>query len=115
MAKDIQQSGSAHNSLTAETIIKGDITATQDIRIDGRIEGNVECAGKVVIGPTGSVMGNIVCQCGKIMGKVTGNLTVEENLTLTATCVLEGEVVTRTLVIEPNAVFHGSCRMTQNC
>ena len=50
MAKDNTFSGMAHNALTAETTIVGKIVSQKDIRIDGTLEGRLECQGKVVIG-----------------------------------------------------------------
>ena len=55
MAKDNTFSGMAHNALTAETTIVGKIVSQKDIRIDGTLEGRLECQGKVVIGETGQV------------------------------------------------------------
>ena len=62
MAKDNTFSGMAHNALTAETTIVGKIVSQKDIRIDGTLEGRLECQGKVVIGETGQVIGDIVAR-----------------------------------------------------
>ena len=61
MAKDNTFSGMAHNALTAETTIVGKIVSQKDIRIDGTLEGRLECQGKVVIGETGQVIGGYCC------------------------------------------------------
>ena len=101
----------SHNSLAFGTTIKGEIITDNDIRIDGKVEGNIDCKGKVVIGPTGNILGNITCSNAEIIGALTGNLTTREILTIQSTGKLKGDIKTKTLVIEPNAVFIGSCAM----
>ena len=59
MANTTQQSGTLYNALTAGSKIIGTIVADSDIRIDGRVEGDMQCSGKVVIGEKGSVKGSI--------------------------------------------------------
>lgn len=74
MAKDNTFSGMAHNALTAETTIVGKIVSQKDIRIDGTLEGRLECQGKVVIGETGQVIGDIVAVNAEVVGRITGNV-----------------------------------------
>ena len=109
MAKEII--AVSHNSLAFGTTIKGEIITDNDIRIDGKVEGNIDCKGKVVIGPTGDITGNIICSNAEIIGSLTGNLTTREILTIQSTGKLKGDIQTKTLVIEPNAIFIGSCKM----
>ena len=60
--------GSPLNSITDGTVIKGDIVATGDFRLDGRLEGNIQLNGKLVVGDTGIVVGNVLCQNANIIG-----------------------------------------------
>ena len=112
MAKDNTFSGMAHNALTAETTIVGKIVSQKDIRIDGTLEGRLECQGKVVIGETGQVIGDIVAVNAEVVGRITGNVMVAEMLVLKATSSLEGDIQAR-LAIEPGAVLNGKCTMLQ--
>ena len=82
MAKDNTFSGMTHNALTAETTIVGKIVSQKDIRIDGTLEGRLECQGKVVIGETGQVIGDIVAVNAEVVGRITGNVMVAEMLVL---------------------------------
>ncbi|GHT31342.1 hypothetical protein FACS189434_00890 [Bacteroidia bacterium] len=109
MAKEI--TAVSHNSLAAGTTIKGEIITDNDIRIDGRVEGNIDCKGKVVIGQSGNILGNIVCTNAEIIGSLSGNLKTYEVLSIQSTGKITGDIQTKTLVIEPNAVFNGSCKM----
>jgi cytoskeletal protein CcmA (bactofilin family) len=111
MAKTIETESSPVNIITAGTKIKGDITATGDFRLDGMLEGNIQLNGKLVVGDTGIVKGNIMCQNANIIGTVDGNLSVKELLSLHATARITGDILINKLSIEPGAVFTGRCRM----
>ena len=101
----------SHSSLAGGCILKGEIIADNDVRIDGTIEGNVDCKGKIIIGPTGKVIGNIVCVNAEVIGSLTGNMKVHETLTLQSSGKINGDIQTSVLVIQPNAIFNGSCTM----
>lgn len=106
-----QPSGTLFNALTAGSKIIGTIIATTDIRIDGQVEGDLDCQGKVVIGEQGALKGSIRCKNAEVMGKIDGKINVSETLALRATANLQGDAVTRTLIVEPNAIFNGTCAM----
>lgn len=112
MAKTMEvESTNSINILTSGTVVKGDITATGDFRLDGTLEGNLQLNGKLVVGDTGSVIGNILCLNANIMGTVKGNLSVKESLTLYRNSRVEGDILINKLSIEPGAVFLGKCCM----
>jgi len=113
MAKEILNSGIAHNVLATGSKIKGNINADSDFRIDGEVEGDITCSGKVVIGPQGTLKGNLKCQNAEVMGHVNGKIVVLELLSLKETAKIFGEIKTKTLMIEPKAIFSGTCDMTQ--
>lgn len=99
------------NIITNGTIIKGDITATGDFRLDGTLEGNIQLNGKLVVGDTGVVNGNVLCMNANIIGTVNGNLSVKELLSLHTTARVRGDILINKLSIEPGAVFTGKCCM----
>lgn len=103
--------GAMFNALTAGSKIIGTVIADSDIRIDGTIEGDVKCTGKVVIGEKGLLKGTVVCQNAEIQGRLDGKVEVHQTLALRATANLHGEVNTQVLIVEPNAVFNGTCSM----
>lgn len=111
MATTQQQSGTLYNALTAGSKIIGTIIADSDVRIDGIVEGDLQCTGKVVIGEQGSLKGTITCQNAEIMGKLDGKIHVEHTLALRASGNIKGEVGTGTLIVEPDAIFNGTCSM----
>jgi cytoskeletal protein CcmA (bactofilin family) len=100
-----------HNILAVGTSVKGDITTEVDFRLDGKIEGNILCNGKIVIGPKGYITGNIISVNAEIMGHVEGSLKISGKLTLKSTAIVKGDIQTQTLEVEPNGVFNGTCVM----
>ena len=99
------------NIITVGTLIKGDITASGDFRLDGTLEGNIQLNGKLVVGDSGVVTGNVMCQNANIIGTVNGNLSVKERLSLHTSARVRGDILINKLSIEPGAVFTGKCRM----
>ncbi len=111
MAKTMEMESTAINIITDGTLVKGDITATGDFRLDGTLEGNIQLNGKLVVGDSGVVNGNVLCQNANIIGTVNGNLSVKELLSLSASARVRGDILINKLSIEPGAVFSGKCRM----
>jgi cytoskeletal protein CcmA (bactofilin family) len=98
--------------IAAGTSLKGDISSNGDIRIDGHLQGNIQCQAKVVIGSNGSVEGDISGQQADIMGKVSGTIKVKELLQLKGGSNVNGNLYAGKLQIEPSANFNGQCHMT---
>ena len=111
MANEKQQSGMMFNALTAGSKIVGNITADSDFRIDGLIEGEINCTGKIVIGEAGRVKGSIVCENAEILGLMDGKISCRQQLSLRASGKIQGDVQTKTLIVEPGALFNGTCSM----
>lgn len=112
MAKDNQQNGGIlYNALTSGSKIVGTITADFDFRIDGLVEGELICKGKMVIGPQGKLKGVASCQNAEILGTLDGKIIVEELLSIRETAKIIGEIETNTLLVEPKATINGSCKM----
>ncbi len=110
MAKTVETDNSI-NTITAGTVIRGNISTPGDFRMDGTLEGNISIDGKLVVGEHGKIVGDIVCQNANVIGAVEGNLRVKELLTLFSTAIVKGDIVVNKLSIEPGANFTGSCKM----
>lgn len=111
MAKNQELNSPSINLIGAGTVINGEVKSNGDIRIDGTVTGSVNSKGKVVIGTTGLVEGEVICQNADVSGAVKGNVTVSELLSLKSTANLNGDIITNKLAIEPGANFSGSCSM----
>jgi cytoskeletal protein CcmA (bactofilin family) len=101
------------NILGTGTIVKGEIQVNGDFRIDGTLHGNIQCKGKVVVGPTGKIDGEINCQNADFSGQVQATVRIAELLTLKETAIFSGDIITGKLAIEPGAKFSGTCKMEQ--
>jgi len=99
------------NVVAKNTAIIGDIISEGDFRIDGTLEGNIKTKGRVIIGISGSVKGKIDAVNSDIEGKFSGDLLVQETLTIKATAIISGDVVIGKLSVEPGATFNASCSM----
>ena len=99
------------NVIAKNTKITGDILSEGDFRIDGTLEGNLTTKGRVILGATGALIGNVSASNSDIEGKFSGELKVEKTLTVKAAANISGDVVVGKLSIEPGATFNASCAM----
>lgn len=111
MAKNIISESPAVNMIGKGTSIKGDIRSDGDFRVDGILLGSVQSTGKIVVGVSGSIEGDITCQNADISGNVKAIIKVKELLSMKATSRVTGEIYTGKLAIEPGAKFSGTCSM----
>lgn len=102
------------NSFANGTEITGDIKSTGDVRIDGKLKGTIDLKGKLVVGSTGFINGEVTCANCDVQGKIVGKVTVSEQLTLKSSAVIEGEVFAKKLSIEPGAIFNVTCKMNDS-
>lgn len=110
-AKSAGQDSPSINIIGNGTQLTGDIRSNGDFRVDGQLVGTINIKGKLVVGPTGKIEGEIVCQNADISGEIKGKINVTELLTLKATARLNGDIITGKIAIEPEAQFTGTCSM----
>ena len=108
-----EQDAKSINLISKGTRITGDILSEGDIRIDGYLKGNIKSKGRLVVGETGAIEGEIECGNVEVAGKVKGKITALELLTMKATAMVSGEITTTKLAVEPGSLFSGTCRMGQ--
>ena len=112
MSKPFISEVKALNTIAQDTRIKGNVESNGDIRLDGRLDGDLDCKGRVVVGPDAKVKGTIRCKNAEIMGRVDGEIVVAELLSLKATSNINGNLTMAKLSVEPGAIFAGNCKMT---
>jgi len=100
------------NHIIVGTKIIGDILSENNILIEGEIIGNISCKGKVTIGNSGLVKGNITCFTSEIFGTIEGEIKVDDVLNLRDTSKIYGNIYTKKLKIDEGAFFEGSCKMS---
>ncbi len=94
-----------------ETRINGRIEAAGTIRIDGRVDGEIEADGDVVIGEPGRLVASVHARNITIAGEIQGNIHAEGRLEIVPTGKLYGDVKVAVLAIEDGAIFKGTCEM----
>ena len=99
------------NTFGVGTEIEGEINTNGDLRIDGQLKGKLTCKGKLVIGPTGIVEGEIECRNGDFSGVVKATINVTELLVLKGTVKVTGDITVGKIAIEPGATYDGKCTM----
>lgn len=99
------------NRIVEGTTINGDIVSPADFRLDGHLIGNFQSKGKIVIGPAGSVKGDIICKNADIEGVFEGKIQVLEILNVKSKSHIKGEVICGKLSVEPGAEFSATCVM----
>src|SRR5436309_1389287 len=93
-------------------VIKGEVSGTESLYIDGRIEGAVNFSGyRVTIGSNGSVAANISACEVVIMGKVQGNIQCTDRLDIRSQGSLTGDVITHRISVEDGAILKGSVQV----
>lgn len=107
----VSTSSGSNNSIVNGTKLEGTINANSDIRIDGELIGKLFCKGRVIIGPSGMVDGEVDCQNAIIEGKFTGNLKVAELLNVKENATINGDIKTDKINIQSGASFNGNCIM----
>jgi cytoskeletal protein CcmA (bactofilin family) len=108
---DSNPSTGAINVIGEGSEIKGDLTSNGDLRIDGKIEGNVNTSGKCVLGARGKITGDIKAKNADISGKVDGHIYIQELLLIKSSGVVNGDIKTQRLVLENGSKFNGACTM----
>jgi cytoskeletal protein CcmA (bactofilin family) len=110
-SKRAEETVNSSNTIGKGTLLEGNVEAYGNIRIEGKVVGNIKSKQKVALGHQSHVQGNILAQNADIEGEVKGRLEVSELLVLKATAVINGDILTGKMVVEPGAVFNGTCKM----
>lgn len=101
------------NIISAHTSIEGKIKAQGNLRIDGKVIGDIVVAENVAIGSTGEVDGNISAKNITISGKIHGNVTISEKIVLEAKSFVHGDIKASKLIVDEGAVFNGKISMAE--
>jgi cytoskeletal protein CcmA (bactofilin family) len=102
------------NILSSDVEIKGSLKFQNELTIDGKIEGEITSSGVLTVGENAEIKGEIKTKSVTILGKVHGNITVEERCELKSHAILHGDLKATRLVIEDGATFVGKSEVTPN-
>jgi cytoskeletal protein CcmA (bactofilin family) len=105
-----QQSASTGEQATIgkSLVIKGEVTGSESLYIDGKVEGSINLAGnRVTVGRNGQVAANISAREIVVLGKVRGNVTASDRVDIRSEGSLTGDVTAQRISIEDGAFFKG--------
>lgn len=111
MGKAVEENINSVSRISAGTSITGEMYSSSDVRIDGRFDGRIFSRGRIVIGETAEVTGDIICSNVDMWGKVKGNLYVKDTLSLKSGSSVDGSLNIRRFIVEIGASFNGTCKM----
>lgn len=109
--KDTEELSNSSNIIGKGTVVNGDIETYGNIRVEGKVVGNMKTKSKAACGHSSHIEGNIIAQNAEIAGQVTGKVEVSELLILKPSAVISGDIITNKLVVESGATFNGGCKM----
>ena len=97
--------------ISTGTVVKGEISSSNDIRIDGTFEGKIKSKGRVVVGEKALIKGDIICANVDFWGTMEGNFYVKDTLSLKSSSKAKGDLHIKRLQVELDARFDGTCQM----
>ena len=109
--KVAEELSNSSNTIGKGTTVEGNIETYGNLRVDGRVVGNIVTKSKLVLGQTSQVDGNILTQNAEVFGEIKGKIEVSDLLVLKASSVVHGDILTNKLVVETGATFNGGCKM----
>lgn len=107
----MDNSNGSNNIIGEGSILTGNLNSSGNIRLEGKVKGDITSSSKVACGETSIVDGNVTADNAEIAGKVTGKVTVNDLLILKSSAKIQGDISTNNLVIESGASFNGACAM----
>jgi cytoskeletal protein CcmA (bactofilin family) len=114
VAMPVSTNNKPETVIGTNTRIIGSITSDTNMRIDGRVEGDVEVLGNLIIGETGQVIATVKAQSVHVAGAIKGEITATDLLEIAPTGKVWGDITTSSLHIEPGGLFRGQSAMTTN-
>ncbi len=101
------------NMIGAGTVLEGTLTAQSDVRVSGKIIGQVQVEGKVIVAHEGTIDGELSAAHADVAGTVLGEIDAADRVVLRSSARVEGNIKTARLVMEEGALFDGKCVMGQ--
>ncbi len=109
---NINESDGLMNTIIGkDTVITGTLEVKGALRVEGTVKGKIISSGWVTVGSTGLVEAEIEAESAIVAGTMRGNVNTTEKIELQAKCEMDGDLRTKSLVIEEGAIFSGACSM----
>ncbi|MEP0366549.1 MAG: polymer-forming cytoskeletal protein [Cyclobacteriaceae bacterium] len=109
--KTAEEMSNSSNIIGKGTILEGNIETFGNLRIEGKVIGNIKTKSKAAFGHSSQIDGSVIAQNAEVAGHIVGSVEISEVLILKATAVIDGDIITNKLIVESGAAFNGSCKM----
>jgi cytoskeletal protein CcmA (bactofilin family) len=93
--------------ISADVEIKGTVKSAGHIRIDGKLEGDLNCSGDATIGSGAQIKGNVVVNSVSVAGAVSGNITAKDRIEMKSSAKVLGDIKAKRLAVEDGVTFVG--------
>ena len=110
-AKTVEQNVNDVSRISQGASIRGDMSSSTDIRVDGQVDGTLYSDGKVVVGESASLSGKLFGTMIDFWGKMDGDIFVKDTLSLKSSSVVNGNIHVRRIQVEMGAQINGSFKM----
>lgn len=109
--KTVEQNVNSVSRIAQGAALKGDLSASTDIRVDGSVEGTIRSEGRVVAGESARLAGKLFCIDADIWGRMDGDIYARELLSLKGSSVVNGDIYVSKVQVELGAQINGTFRM----
>jgi cytoskeletal protein CcmA (bactofilin family) len=107
-AKSLDNPRSELANIGKSVVIKGELSGSEDLYLDGQVEGSIEMAGnRLTIGPNGKVKANVNARSAIVQGRLEGNVRASDRVDLKQSAIVLGDIATQRISIEEGAYFKG--------
>jgi cytoskeletal protein CcmA (bactofilin family) len=109
--REVEELSNSSNIIGKGTILEGNVETYGNVRVEGKVIGNIKTKSKAAFGHSSNVEGNVLAQNAEVAGHISGTVEITEQLVLKPTAVIDGDIVAAKLIVESGASFNGSCKM----
>ncbi len=106
--------GNQESVIGADVEIIGTIKSNGTVRLDGKLEGELQCGGNAILGKSAQVKGNVTATSVTIEGKISGNILAKDKIEMKATATVNGDIKARRLSVEDGVTFVGRSEVNPN-
>lgn len=109
--KEVEELSNSSNIIGKGTIVNGSIETFGNIRVEGKVIGDIKTKSKAAFGGSSQVDGSVLAQNAEVAGHIKGTIEITELLVLKSTASIDGDIITNKLLVESGATFNGKCKM----
>ena len=97
--KEVEELSNSSNIIGKGTIVNGSIETFGNIRVEGKVIGDIKTKSKAAFGHSSQVDGSVLAQNAEVAGYIAGTIEVTEQLVLKATATIDGDIITNKLLV----------------